>query len=131
MKSLYFAVFGGGLSGFLRSDIVPTQVTTTLFTDYTTSWIANDGGIPNPQQERKPFAQDEGRTVISLNGQPSLPGWKLVWEENFDKDGVIDEAVWSKIPRGRPDWQRNMSDYKALYDVKDNYKSIIYKIIYR
>ena len=119
MKSLFFAVFLGGLSAFLRSDIVPTPVTTTLFTDYVSSWIANDGGIPNPQQERKPFAQDEGRTVISLNGQPSPPGWKLVWEENFDKDGVIDEAVWSKIPRGRPDWQRNMSDYEALYDVKN------------
>ena len=47
------------------------------------------------------------------------PGWKLVWEENFDKDGVIDEAVWTKIPRGRSDWDRHMSDYDALYDVKD------------
>jgi len=49
----------------------------------------------------------------------SQPGWKLVWEENFDKDGVIDEAVWSKIPRGRSDWDRHMSNYDALYDVKD------------
>jgi beta-glucanase (GH16 family) len=51
--------------------------------------------------------------------KPVAPGWKVVWEENFDKDGVIDEAVWSKIPRGRADWQRHMSDYDALYDVKD------------
>jgi beta-glucanase (GH16 family) len=47
------------------------------------------------------------------------PGWKIVWEENFDKEGVIDETVWSKIPRGGSDWQRHMSDYDALYDVKD------------
>jgi len=47
------------------------------------------------------------------------PGWKLVWEENFDKDGVIDNAVWSKIPRGTSDWNRHMSDYDPLYDVKD------------
>ncbi len=47
------------------------------------------------------------------------PGWQLVWEENFDKDGVIDETVWSKIPRGGSDWNRHMSDHEALYDVKD------------
>ncbi len=47
------------------------------------------------------------------------PGWKVVWEENFSKDGVIDPAVWSKIPRGQSDWQRHMSDHDALYDVKD------------
>ena len=61
--------------------------------------------------------------IISLLGIifscKSQLGWKLVWEENFDKDGVIDEAVWSKIPRGRSDWQRHMSDYDVLYDVKD------------
>jgi len=49
----------------------------------------------------------------------SEPGWKLVWEEDFGKDGVINEAVWSKIPRGRSDWNRHMSDYDALYDVKN------------
>jgi beta-glucanase (GH16 family) len=47
------------------------------------------------------------------------PKWQLVWEENFDREGVIDEAVWSKIPRGRSDWDRHMSDYDALYDVKN------------
>ena len=36
----------------------------------------------------------------------SQPGWKLVWEEEFNKDGVIDETVWSKIPRGSSDWVR-------------------------
>jgi len=47
------------------------------------------------------------------------PDWKLVWEENFEKEGVLDEAVWSKIPRGRSDWNRHMSGYDALYDVKE------------
>ena len=45
--------------------------------------------------------------------------WQLVWEENFDKDGVIDETVWSKIPRGTSDWNNYMSNYDSLYDVKD------------
>ena len=49
----------------------------------------------------------------------SSPGWKLVWEEQFDTDGVIDQAVWSKIPRGSSDWDRHMSGYDSLYDVKN------------
>ena len=61
--------------------------------------------------------------VFSLLGimsscQPQ-PGWKLVWEEEFNRDGVIDETVWSKIPRGGSDWERHMSDYEPLYDVKN------------
>ena len=47
------------------------------------------------------------------------PGWKLVWEENFEQDDKLDETIWSKIPRGRSDWDRHMSDYEALYDVKN------------
>ena len=50
--------------------------------------------------------------------QPN-PNWKLVWEENFEKDDVIDETVWSKIPRGPSAWNRHMSDNDALYDVKN------------
>ena len=56
---------------------------------------------------------------LTLSLEQSSPGWKLVWEENFDKDGVIDETVWSKIPRGGSDWDRHMSNYEALYDVKE------------
>lgn len=46
-------------------------------------------------------------------------GWKLTWEENFDNDGVIDEQVWSKIPRGKSDWNNYMSDNDELYDVRE------------
>lgn len=45
--------------------------------------------------------------------------WQLVWEENFDTDGVINEEIWSKIPRGKSDWNNYMSDNDALYDVKN------------
>ena len=55
--------------------------------------------------------------VVSCTG--SQQEWKLVWEDNFEKDGVIDETVWTKIPRGKPVWQCHMSDDDALYDVKD------------
>ena len=57
--------------------------------------------------------------LLMISSCQSQPGWKLVWEENFNKDGVIDETVWSKINRGSSDWNRHMSDYDALYDVKN------------
>ena len=59
--------------------------------------------------------------LVKIPLEQSPPRWKLVWEENFDKDGVIDETVWSKIPRGRSDWDNCMSDYEALYDVKNGH----------
>ena len=53
--------------------------------------------------------------------QTNSPGWKLVWEENFDKDDFLDPAIWSKVPRGNAgnNWDHYLSDYEALYDVKD------------
>ena len=58
-------------------------------------------------------------TGVMFSCQTEQPGWKLVWEDNFDKDGWIDPAVWTQIERGRSDWNRHMSNYEALYDVKD------------
>ncbi|MDH6534387.1 glycoside hydrolase family 16 protein [Parabacteroides sp. 52] len=45
------------------------------------------------------------------------PQWKLVWEENFDQTDGLDPTYWSKIPRGRADWQNCMSDYDSLFAV--------------
>ncbi|MCD8209089.1 MAG: glycoside hydrolase family 16 protein [Bacteroidales bacterium] len=46
-------------------------------------------------------------------------GWKLVWVEEFDGDDGLDTAVWSKIPRGKSDWNNYMSDYDSLFAVRD------------
>lgn len=54
--------------------------------------------------------------LISCNQSPG--GWKLVWEDNFD-GSTFDETVWTKIPRGRSDWNNYMSDYNPLYSVQD------------
>lgn len=57
--------------------------------------------------------------IISCSSQDnSQQNWELVWEENFDGDR-FDETVWSKIPRGRSDWDRHMSDYDSLYAVEN------------
>lgn len=47
------------------------------------------------------------------------PKWKLVWQDEFGKKGVIDDSKWSKIPRGTADWNNYMSDDNRLYDVKN------------
>lgn len=46
------------------------------------------------------------------------PKWKLIWKDEFNKKGVIDDSKWSKIPRGKSDWNNYMSDDDRLYDVK-------------
>ncbi len=68
-----------------------------------------------------PSGKDDGSsdTPTPTPPAPAPTAWKLVWEENFNKTGVIDNSVWTKIPRGVSDWDRHMSSYDGLYDVKD------------
>ncbi len=44
--------------------------------------------------------------------------WKLVWEENFDGK-ILDETIWSKIPRAKSDGNNFRSDYEGLYVFQD------------
>ena len=44
--------------------------------------------------------------------------WKLVWQEEFEGE-EIDWTVWSKIPRGKPDWKHYMCDNDTLFDLRD------------
>ena len=45
-------------------------------------------------------------------------GWQLVWEENFNGKGGPDEKVWSKIPRGKSDWNNYMSPFDSCYAMR-------------
>lgn len=53
------------------------------------------------------------------NLQTTKDNWVLVWEDNFDRGETFDTATWSKIPRGNPDWARNMSAQSCCYDVEN------------
>ena len=44
-------------------------------------------------------------------------GYRMVWKENF-RGKSIDDSRWSKIPRGKSDWKRYMSDHESLYELK-------------
>ncbi len=39
--------------------------------------------------------------------------WELVWMEDFDQKDGFDEKVWTKIPRGKSDWNNYMSDFDS------------------
>lgn len=45
------------------------------------------------------------------------PTWKLAWTEEFNGT-TLDTSVWSKIPRGTSDWDRHMSDFDSLYEMR-------------
>ncbi|MEO6893585.1 MAG: glycoside hydrolase family 16 protein [Ginsengibacter sp.] len=49
----------------------------------------------------------------------SQSGNKLSWEENFNQRKSFDDTKWSKIPRGKSDWDRNMSDFDSCYSMRD------------
>jgi beta-glucanase (GH16 family) len=57
-------------------------------------------------------------TFTSCNRHVSQSGQKLSWEENFSQNS-FDETKWSKIPRGKSDWNRNMSDFDSCYAMRD------------
>ena len=57
--------------------------------------------------------------LLANSCQPVHEGWQLVWEENFDQTSGFDTTVWSKIPRGKPDWAKCMSNDGRCYDLRE------------
>lgn len=51
----------------------------------------------------------------------------MVWEDSFSREGFIDTATWSKIPRGVSDWNNYMSSFDSCYAV-ENDNLILYGI---
>lgn len=46
--------------------------------------------------------------------------WQLVWEENFNYSQPSEaESIWSRIPRGRSDWNKFMSDTDSCYAIQE------------
>jgi len=55
----------------------------------------------------------------ACNEKKSTEKWSMVWEENFNQGDSFDTTRWSKIPRGKSDWNNYMSDYNDLYAIRD------------
>ncbi|MFC2126013.1 hypothetical protein ACFLU5_14515, partial [Bacteroidota bacterium] len=45
--------------------------------------------------------------------------WELVWEENFDLDGYLDETKWNVIQRNTADWGNTLSNREECIIIKD------------
>ena len=53
-------------------------------------------------------------SACSIFACTHTPKWELVWEDNFD-GAEPDTSVWSRIPRGKPDWQNTQSFPRRTY----------------
>ncbi|MFI3315381.1 MAG: glycoside hydrolase family 16 protein [Rikenellaceae bacterium] len=69
-------------------------------------------------------------TLITIGCKPtndaSTSDWELVWSDEFNSN-QLDTSVWTRIGRGRSDWDRHMSLYEPLLEVKDG--TVILKAI--
>lgn len=57
-------------------------------------------------------------SVCSMFSCTHTPKWELVWEDNFNGTEP-DTAIWSRIPRGKPDWQNTQSSDDRCYEMRD------------
>ena len=57
-------------------------------------------------------------SACSIFACTHTPKWELVWEENFD-GAEPDTSVWSRIPRGKPDWQNTQSFDDRCYEMRN------------
>ncbi len=57
--------------------------------------------------------------IFMLSCKQEDTKWELIWEDDFNQTDHFDETYWSKIPRGRSDWQNYMSDFDSLFRMQD------------
>lgn len=57
--------------------------------------------------------------TTALSQNTKAPKWKLVWSDEFKKDGQPDPAKWSDIPRNGSDWGNYMAAGEELCRVSD------------
>ena len=56
--------------------------------------------------------------LVSCTQKQTKGGYTVEWVENFE-DSTKLENNWSKIPRGKKDWDSYMSDYDGLFEIKN------------
>lgn len=57
--------------------------------------------------------------VLSCTLSRNITKSKPAWEERFDQPDAFDTTRWTKIPRGRSDWNRHMSDWDSCYALRN------------
>ncbi len=54
--------------------------------------------------------------ALIIPQNPKTKEWNLVWEDHFN-GSKIDTTKWSKIPQGRPNWSKHMSNNPLCYEL--------------
>ena len=54
----------------------------------------------------------------ACSGDKAKGEWELVWEDEFEGT-TFDESVWTKIPRGRSDWNDQMDTNDACFEFRN------------
>ena len=57
--------------------------------------------------------------ITSCTSQKKIQRPRLKWEENFNQAVSFDTTRWSKILRGKSDWQKYMSDFDSCYAMRN------------
>ena len=60
-----------------------------------------------------------GISVIAQSSNNYNNEWQLIWQDEFNEE-TLNEAKWSKIPRGKSEWNKYMSDDSLLYEIKES-----------
>ncbi len=45
--------------------------------------------------------------------------WKVIWQDDFD-GSKLDTTKWTRVPVGKSDWNRHMTDNPTCYNMKDS-----------
>lgn len=56
--------------------------------------------------------------LVSCKTSKLSSDWSLVWKENFNQKKSCDSQIWSKIPRGKSEWNNYMSDFDSCYAMR-------------
>lgn len=59
-----------------------------------------------------------GIGLMSCKSSRVTSKWTLVWEDNFNQKNSFDARSWSKIPRGKSDWNNYMTDFDSCYAMR-------------
>ena len=66
------------------------------------------------QQEKEDPSTKENNDYLKKGG------WKLVWEDDFNRDDIFATKIWSKIWRcDKADWCKTMSQDPSLFEIKN------------
>jgi beta-glucanase (GH16 family) len=56
--------------------------------------------------------------ICSCSEKLAVRKSNLTWEEDFNQASMFDSTKWTKIPRGRSDWNRHMSEFDSCYAMR-------------